>query len=189
MNHIILDIETAPLDFEKYGSLSDDDKLKLLNPIDSRIVAIGFYCDGLSNIFIDADERVLLQSFWEKFNDARTKSPGCIIVGFNIISFDIPFITARSFVNNVQITPFRIKHVIDLREKISAYRPGRVRGTLKDFAGFAGISSDENGSMVSGWWKNGEYEKIKVYLQKDLVMTEAVYARAKNLRILEIEKW
>ncbi|MBI4140120.1 ribonuclease H-like domain-containing protein [Candidatus Woesearchaeota archaeon] len=189
MNHIIIDIETAPLDFDKYGSLSDDDKLKLLNPIDSRIVAIGFHHDGLNNIFIDVDEKVLLQNFWEKFNDARTKSPGCIIVGFNIISFDIPFITTRSFVNNVQVTPFKIKHVIDLREKISAYRSGRVRGSLKDLAGFIGISSGENGSMVFEWWKSGEYEKIKLYLQKDLVMTEAVYQRAKDLRILEIEKW
>ncbi len=41
MNEIILDIEVAPIKYEGYFELDNESKLKLLNPIDSKIVAIG----------------------------------------------------------------------------------------------------------------------------------------------------
>ena len=189
MNHIILDIETVPLDMEKYDTLPEEEKFKILNPIDSRIVAIGFKHEGVRTVIIDEDERILLEQFWKKFNDARTKTPGSIIVGFNITNFDLSFLTTRSFARNVQIVPFKLKHVIDIRDKLTAYKSGKTRGTLKDYANFLGIETDGTGAQVSDWWKNKEYDKIHMYLSRDLDMTEAIYTRAKELRILEIEKW
>ena len=40
-NYFIVDVETCPIDLENYNSLNDEEKLKLLNPIDSKIIALG----------------------------------------------------------------------------------------------------------------------------------------------------
>ena len=189
MNTIIVDIETAPLDMAEHEALPEDERFKLLNPIDSRIVAIGLRHGGETAIFMDEDERKLLESFWSEFNARRMRTPGSIIVGFNILHFDIPFLTSRSFINDVQITPFKLKHVIDVREKLNAYRSGKSRGSLKDYARALGDTPEDTGSKVAEWWKEKKFDEIKKYLSLDLEMTEHVFERAQKLRIVEIEKW
>ncbi|MFH0955146.1 MAG: ribonuclease H-like domain-containing protein [Candidatus Micrarchaeota archaeon] len=191
MPYMIIDVETVPGNQGEYESLeSDEQRKKLLNPIDSRIVAIGLKQGLKTTVLFKAPEKELLESFWNEIRLFKKQFPSGQLVGFNIKNFDLPFLVTRSFVNDVEIQPFLLKSVVDLREKLSAFKFGHVRGTLKEFGRFLGIKlSDMDGSMVAQKYWNKELDEIKNYLEKDLDITDAVYQRCKKTRIIEIERW
>jgi uncharacterized protein YprB with RNaseH-like and TPR domain len=190
INAMIVDIETCPIDLNKAKLLDDEDKLKLLNPIDSKIVAIGIRYNSENSIFQSENEVEILEKFWLKWKSIRQGSSIIPVVGFNIVQFDIPFIVSRSFINNITISPFTIKEIIDLREKINAYRYGKSRGKLKEFAQLIGMTPLEiDGSQVMELCINKDYEKLKQYLEKDLEITEKIFERASNLNITQIRRW
>src|SRR3989339_178806 len=106
----------------------------------------------------------------------------------NLIDFDLSFLTTRSLINNVQICPFVLKHIVDLRDKISAYRNGKTKGKLKDFAPFMGLTVKEiDGSNIADLWMEKKYDIIKYYLINDLKITEELYKRTKETNIIYIE--
>jgi predicted PolB exonuclease-like 3'-5' exonuclease len=188
-NHIIVDIETAPIILiEEYFELSSKDKLSMLNPIDSRIVAIGVKIDGENYILIDKDEKIILDAFWKLI---EMQSDDSKIIGFNILNFDLPFIISRCFNKNVKIMPLILKSdVIDIREQLNCFKYGAVKGTLKDYAHMCGIEkSDVDGGDVARLVFEEQYDKISEYLSLDLDMTEALYNRCKALNITQIKRW
>ena len=189
MDYFILDIETCPQDLTKYDSLDEDGQKKLLNPIDSKIVAIGIRHAGISNILMKDDEKEMLQEFWREWKSIHEKNTNIKIVGFNIDVFDIPFLVVRSFIHNVEISPFTVKFVIDLRDKLNAYRPGHSRGTLKDFARAMGFSVEMDGSEVAGLCRNRDFESLRKYLEKDLEITDAMVKRMEQTKILFINRY
>ena len=190
MNYVILDIETVPIELNSYYLLSEDERLKKVNPIDSKIIAIGLRYKNKNNIFMSKNEKDILINFWNELKEIKKKTYNIKIVGFNIINFDMPFITTRSFINNTPIIPFTLKNIVDLKNKISAYRYGPTRGKLKEFAKLMDIEIlDTDGSNIADLCINDKFDTIKTYLEKDLEITDKVYLRAKNLRILEINKW
>lgn len=185
MSELIVDIEVAPNDYKDYFEKTEEEKLKLLNPIDSKIIAIGIKQDNNYNI-LSGDEKLILKLFWEELDKNKSET----IVGFNIKNFDVPFLTARSFINNIKITPFTIKNILDLRENINAFRYGQTRGKLKEYAELLGIETMEvDGSDVAKLYFNNELDTIKEYLKKDLDITEAVLKRAKETNITKIARW
>ncbi len=187
-SYFILDIETAPIKRDGYFELPEEEQKKLLNPIDSRIVAIGIRANGQNKIIMDDDEKKMLQEFW--FEWRRNISPMLQVVGFNISHFDIPFVVTRSFVHNVQIVPFVLKSIVDLREKVNAYRYGPSRGTLKEFAAIMGLPlTDIDGSDIAKLYHEGYLDIIKQYLANDLEMTDEMYKRMKETNIINIAKW
>ncbi len=193
MDYFYVDIETVPFDQEKYLSLEEEERKKLLNPIDSRIVAIGVKKNTLvESILMGDDEASLLREFWSLLErKTGTNAQPYRIVGFNIKDFDLPFLVTRSFILNVTIVPFLLKDVIDIREQISAYKYGPTRGKLKEFAALLNIPvmEDIDGSQVAERYWKGEMEKIQTYLRKDLEITQKMHARMMNLRIHEIGRW
>lgn len=151
MNYLYLDIETIPLDLKNYFEKDEEEKLKLLNPIDSRIIAIGVKQNNTpSTIFMHEDEKKILEEFWAYFKSFKTKNPVFRVVGFNIKSFDLSFLISRSFMNKVKISHFSLKEVFDLRDYLTCFRYGKSRGSLKDFGHSIGVSLMENidGGMV-----------------------------------------
>ncbi len=187
-NTFILDIETVPQKLEDYFGLPEEEQKKLLNPIDSKIIAIGIKMNGQNIILMGEDEKKMLQDFWWEWR--KVVSPALQVVGFNITHFDIPFLVARSFIHNVPIVPFTLKSIVDLREKVNAYRYGPSRGTLKEFGKILGIETDgTDGSDVAGLYSEGKKEKIREYLLSDLEITEQMYKRMKETNILGITKW
>jgi uncharacterized protein YprB with RNaseH-like and TPR domain len=188
-NYFIVDIETAPLDPISYEKLDEESKLKLLNPIDSKIIAIGIRHDNKNLIFM-GEEKSILENFWKAWYEIRTDNPLTKVIGFNITDFDMPFITARSFINNVKIIPFTLKYILDLRDKISAYKSGKVRGKLKEFAALMNLEIKEvDGKDMARLYSEKKYETIKDYLINDLIITERIYERAKETNIIKIERW
>lgn len=189
-NYFIVDIETCPINLENYSNLNEEEKIKLLNPIDSKIVALGIRYKNKDTVLIDDDEKKILESFWSEWRRIKQENQNNILVGFNIINFDIPFIVTRSFINNVQIVPFMIKSILDLKEKINAYRYGKSRGKLNEYGKFLGLKiSNINGSQVARLWNENKIEEIKEYLINDLEITEQILIRAKETKIINIGKW
>jgi uncharacterized protein len=187
-NYFILDIETVPISLEGYFSLPEEERKKLLNPIDSKIIAIGVRLGGQDIILQSEDERKMLQDFWWEWRKAI--SPSLQIVGFNIAHFDIPFLVTRSFIQNVPIVPFTLKSIVDIREKVNAYRYGPSRGTLKEFGEIMGIMTDgTDGSDVARLYAEGSHGKIREYLSSDLRITDEMHRRLRDTNILGISKW
>ena len=124
-SYFVVDVETCPIDLDGYFLLeTDEEKIKKLNPIDSKIIAIGIRNRGESKIF-SGDEKDILTKFWSEWKKLKYGSPSILLVGFNVTNFDIPFIVARSFINNIEIVPFSLKSVLDVKEKINAMQfPG-----------------------------------------------------------------
>ena len=187
-NYFIVDVETCPMDMQKHDALPEEVRKQLLNPIDSRAVAMGIRRNGSDTIFSGQDEKKLLEGFWAEWRKVR--EGGAFIVGFNLLSFDIPFIVTRSFIHQVKISPFNLKSVIDLRDRLSAYRAGHTRGTLKEFAALMGMKDfGMDGSKVAELCKAGDIQKIIEYLKNDLLITDEIFKRVRDLNILGIDRW
>lgn len=191
MPYFYVDTETCPIDREEYLSRTEAERKKLLNPIDSKIIAIGAKCGEEKTLILQSsDERQILLSFWKEILSFK-KSSLDKIVGFNIKDFDLPFIVTRSFIHGVPIVPFTLKDIVDLRELLSAFKYGPTRGKLKEFAQLIGmqIIDDMDGEKVPAAHWAGETQKIKEYLEKDLEITHAIHKRTIELRINEIQRW
>ena len=190
-NYFIIDIEVCPIKLEKYEELGEEERLKLLNPIDSKVIAIGIRHLGQNKIFFSENEKEMLGEFWKEWEKLKQIDQySTQIVGFNICNFDLPFLVSRSLINNVTISPFLLKSIIDLREKINAYRYGKTRGKLKDYALLLGLDTENmDGGEVAKVCIQKDWEKLKKYLAKDLEITDELYKRARDTRILEINRW
>ncbi len=184
----IIDIETCPLDVVHARTLDEDERKRLINPVDSKIVAIGVRFAGKNTLIYNEDEKTMLTQFWSLWRELGQKNYP--IVGFNVASFDLPFLVTRSFIHNVPIVPFTLKQVLDVRDKISAHRYGKIRGKMKEFASLIGIEVlDVDGSDVMEIYARGEIDRLLEYLAKDLEITEALFLRAKSLGIVDISRW
>lgn len=192
MDYFYVDIETVPLDKAKYLSESEEARKKLLNPIDSRIIAVGVQKNGDPvQILEGEDEAKVLGDFWAMLAARPPGSGPARMVGFNIKDFDLPFLVTRSFLAGVKIHPFLLKDVVDVREQLSAFKYGPTRGKLKEYAALLGMSvlDDIDGSQVAERYWNGEMPKIVEYLRKDVELTRALHVRMIELRIAEIGRW
>ena len=192
MPYLYFDVETCPLDKEGYLAKTEEERKKLINPLDSRIVAIGVKTgDEKAKIIRLGSEEKMLAEFWNEVLKFRETYRNGKLVGFNVKDFDLPVLVTRSFINNVKIVPFSIKEVVDLREKLSAFKFGNVRGKLKEFGELIGVELYEgaDGSKVAELCFAEEWKKIEEYLAKDIEITEAIHKRAVALRISEIERW
>jgi uncharacterized protein YprB with RNaseH-like and TPR domain len=195
MNYMYIDIETCPLSLEGYDLKSEEDRLKLINPIDSKVVAIGIKETNKESIIImnQDQEKTMLIDFWKKLSIFKKENPGSsgVIVGFNIKSFDMSFLVSRSFINRVPIYPFCLKEIMDLREYLTCFRYGKSRGTLKDFGKAIGVKTieDTDGSDIANLCSSKDYTKISTYLLKDLELTEEVHKVVIELGIDKIRQW
>ncbi len=178
--------------FRSYFEKDEEEKQKLINPIDSKIIAIGLKeKDKESVIFMGEDEKKILEDFWKYYSNFKTNNIFSKIVGFNIKSFDMSFLISRSFINKVKIKPFSLKEIMDLREYITCFRYGKSRGTLKEFGEAVGVSliDDMDGSMVAELCYKKDYALIEKYLLKDMELTEKVHDVLMELDIDKIKQY
>jgi len=109
-----------------------------------------------------------------------------LIVGHNIIGFDLPFIFQRCLVNNIAVKPFidlgdfNVQGAFDtMRAWWLGDRRGRV--SLDDIAWALGIESsktaDVEGSRVFELYQAGKLAEIREYNLNDVRVTRKVYER------------
>jgi hypothetical protein len=187
---MFVDIETVPFkaleNWDEFEKMKEEDKLKLLNPIESCIVAIGVKIGCETFIIKECSEQDILRKFW----NLRREYSDSIIVGFNIQTFDMPMLVARSFINGNVIVPFLVKEIIDLRDKMNACAYGHHKGKMKEYAKAIGLKIlDTDGSDVARLVHAKQFVTIEEYLLRDIEITEAIYIRQARTKIIEIDRW
>jgi hypothetical protein len=73
--YMVVDIETCPINPENVKDLPEEDQKKLINPVDSKIVAIGMRVNGTNTIFFSEDEKTMLQDFWLEWKTTKKRQP------------------------------------------------------------------------------------------------------------------
>jgi len=180
---VIFDIESVPIDTEKYETLTALEQKKTINPIDQKIVGIGTITPMGLWTEVGHDEYELLFEFWQHLPQIFK------LCGFNIKQFDLPMLVARSFANNIPVKHFNVHETIDLREYLNCHRWGYTRGKLKEYGDMVGIPDvGDDGSMIYDLYKEGKYSEITTYLEKDLQITKAVYERCNQLGIMSLRR-
>lgn len=189
---IIIDIETAPLEFGKYlykdERTGEEKDIGALSPITGRITALGLKYNDIENIFISEDEGEMLNEFWRSIENLHMKEKAPIrFVGFGIKKFDMHFLYVRSLANNVKIYRVYAPSVIDLKEYLTFFNSYKKRGKLSDYAHLIGIGGkykDITGEQVPFLWKDKRLDELKAYLSNDLRMTQDIFLKCKELGIL-----
>jgi uncharacterized protein YprB with RNaseH-like and TPR domain len=150
---------------------------------DARVTLIGIMSE-LDDVtfFADPDETKLLQSFWD-WTREHTQNK---LIGFNSLSFDYKYLVKRSIVCGVKpYLPFRFKN-FDLRNAIDDNR--YAKGSLQEICMLInGEHKYENlsGEDVIKLFHDGDYEKLKLYLKQDLILTKILYTRLKECEVIQ----
>jgi len=177
-------------------------QLGSLNATSGRVLSIavhigpvpGFEIDGLTTnqsehaFGIDEEgkeqgEAQALKDFLALMSDF---DPECdLVIGHNIIGFDLPFIFQRCLANNIAVRPFvdlSDFHVHAVFDTMRAWwLGGRNRVGLDDIAFALGIASsktaDVEGSRVFELYQAGKLAEIREYNLNDVRVTRKVYER------------
>src|SRR5437588_3777457 len=177
-------------------------QLGSLNATSGRILSIavhvgpvpGFEIDGLTTdqkeyaFGIDAEgneqeEAPALQDFLALMSDF---DPECdLLVGHNIVGFDLPFIFQRCLANNITVKPFIDLGEFNMHGVYDTMRAwwlgGRNRVGLDDIAWALGIESSKTGevegSKVFELYQAGKLAEIREYNLNDVRVTRKVYER------------
>jgi predicted PolB exonuclease-like 3'-5' exonuclease len=131
----------------------------------------------------EQDEGQALRDFLALMSDFN---PECdLVVGHNIIGFDLPFIFQRCLANNITVKPFidlsefRVQGVFDTMR--AWWLGGRNRVGLDDVAWALGIESSKTseveGSRVFELYQAGKLAEIREYNLNDVRVTRKVYER------------
>jgi len=177
-------------------------QLGSLNATSGRVLSIavhigpvpGFEIEGLTSnqsehaFGIDEDgneqeEAQALKDFLALMSDF---DPECdLLVGHNVVNFDLPFIFQRCLANNIAVKPFidlsefRVQGVYDTMR--GWWLGGRNRVALDDIAWALGIESSKTGavegSKVFELYQAGKLAEIREYNLNDVRVTRKVYER------------
>ncbi len=199
MRKIFLDIETLPPDREAMEATAnlekcdDKDFRKLaLKAEKGRILTIGviieedgevthqglFGRDRTTGMF-HVDEAKTLRCFWNLIGKVRENND--LLIGHNILDFDLPFLIKRSIINRVkppQIS-FRRYQKNPIYDTMWEWSLWAHRISLNDVAEAIGVQSsktgDIDGSQIYDYYSAGRHEEIGLYCMRDVECTREVY--------------
>jgi Predicted 3'-5' exonuclease related to the exonuclease domain of PolB len=177
-------------------------ELGSLNATSGRIISIAVHVGPVAGFLIEAvtgnqsehafgidaegneqDEARALKDFLALMSDFDSECD--LVVGHNIIGFDLPFIFQRCLVNNIAVKPFvdlSDFHVLGVYDTMRAWwLGGRNRVALDDIAWALGIESSKTseveGSRVFELYQAGKLAAIREYNLNDVRVTRKVYER------------
>jgi len=171
---VVLDIETI--------SLEPTDEIGALDAMTGRVVCIGMLMDdgnvATEIVLADEDERRMITGFW---NAMRT---GDVIVGHNVLDFDLRFLRQRSWILGIQPSrafDTRRYYTADVVDTLQLWTnwSGNKKGVTLDALGAAlgcGRKTGE-GANVAQWWAEDDIDRIKKYCGDDVQLTYRVFCR------------
>jgi hypothetical protein len=128
------------------------------------------------------DEERTLRSFWRLL--ARFDSRCDLLIGFNVLDFDLHFIHTRTMIKRVKpsfemcFARFRQQPVFDC---MWAFTHWRYRIKLDDLARILGLESSKqkgvSGGQVYDLFLEGRHQEICDYVMRDCACTRAIYYR------------
>ena len=196
MNKLFLDIETIPVEKEKYELLENiynQKKAVGKNPgtfeeflagtgLDGafgRIACISYAFNDDKPKTISGKESLILQKFWEV---AKTAD---LFIGFNILDFDLRLIYQRSVILGVRPTldlnfaRYRSSPIFDVMREWSKWESHNI--SLDTLAKALGLKSSKdgaiNGSNVAKAYEEGRLKEIYDYCERDVELTRKIYNR------------
>lgn len=139
------------------------------------------------------DEARTLRGFWNLLKDFNSGRD--LIIGHNILDFDLPFLYKRSRINRVRPTVFfnfaryRSSPIYDTMREWAHWNPQAVHISLAHLAEIlqVGIGKTEgmDGSRVYDELLAGHDELIAEYCLRDVELTQAIYYRMNFLDNLD----
>ncbi|MEK6862753.1 MAG: ribonuclease H-like domain-containing protein [Nanoarchaeota archaeon] len=184
MNYLFLDIETTPLEIndEFIMRYLMDKKLtdasRSLDPNYSKIIVIGLkYNDEIK--LLTGEEKDILNEFWNFI-----KENNFTIVTHNGYNFDVPFIIARSIINNIQISKeINLNHWNMLKSNhIDAMlifsQNVFTNASLKILARLNNVEFNDDGILgrdIERLWKEGKLDIIKEHCKNDIEILEKLF--------------
>ena len=206
---IIFDIETGALPFGelaipafnpadvKLGNTKDPDKIAerirqaeenhvtdyiknaALDALSGQVLCIGYRLerDEPAILSSDADgEAAMLRQWWELLNTWERQPR---LIGFNVKSFDLPFLIKRSWKHRITV-PYWIRHgrywndlIVDLRE-VWQLGDNRAHGSLGAISRHLGLGEKTgSGADFANLWKTNRQAAIDYCLQ-DVKLTQQV---------------
>lgn len=140
-----------------------------------------------------SNEKEILVKFWEYMKKDRPR----LIITYNGLGFDLPFIKKRSVVHQVKpsmeisLAKFRTEPVYDV---MAIWGSWDFRGFTKldVLARALGVETKSgSGSQVAGMWAEGKKKEVAEYCLQDVYVTYACYCKmifAKPLESTEVLK-
>lgn len=141
------------------------------------------------------DEKVVLCEFIDILNKWIIKKKQIVFCGHNIKEFDIPYISRRLLINELDLPAFLdFQNVkpwdVPMIDTLQLWKFGDYKNyiSLKLLAHVLKIESpkdDIDGSMVGRvYWEENDLERISVYCQKDVVTVAQIILRFKKMPLL-----
>jgi hypothetical protein len=214
MTRIFVDIETLPpnkedlLRFPKVCNCTEDQFRKLALTGDyGRVLAIGIIIErddqiissGVlgrerQSLLFHLDERRTLRAFWRLLKAFKPERD--IIVGHNIISFDLPFIYKRSVINRVNpsvelcFARYRSRPLFDIMCEWNKWDMKKFI-SLDELARILGLESSKrdglDGARVYDRFCEGCHQEIADYCMRDVRVTREIYYRMISPEAHEIQ--
>jgi DNA polymerase elongation subunit (family B) len=171
---VVLDIETVALD--------PSNEKDALDAMTGRVVCIGMLVDdgeAATEITLAGEnEQFLVSGFW------NTVRPSDVIVGHNVMDFDIPFLRQRCWILGIQPSrtiDTRRYYTADVIDTLQLWTnwTGNKKGVTLDALGSALGSGRKTGegANVAQWWAEQDIESIKKYCREDVQLTYRVFCR------------
>jgi len=200
MKPLILDIETGPDDqaIQRLGhKIEPDKRLKDQTKIEAdlrnkaekykaesalraergRIICIGMLQADTVEI-LEGSEKDMLPRAWERIRGAH--NAGCVLVGHNIVGFDLPFLARRSMLLGIHVPSWvgeglRRDAMVNDTMLIWACGVYGERISLRDLGIACGFAAkDDIGPRFSAVYAEHRDQALQ-YLDNDLRLTEAVF--------------
>jgi 3'-5' exonuclease len=204
ITRVFVDIETLPPkkeDLARYPKVCDCDedefrKLALTGDY-GRVLAIGIIIERQDQIISSGvlgrerqsllfhlDERRTLRAFWKLLKEFRPDRD--VIVGHNIISFDLPFLYKRSVINRVSpsvelcFARYRSRPLFDIMCEWNKWDMRKFI-SLDELARILGLESSKQGGIdgahVYDRFCEGCHQEIADYCMRDVRLTREIYYR------------
>jgi hypothetical protein len=160
-----------------------------LDPDLCRIVAIGSWWDDEQEPFLELcqderEERLALANYWRIYAKTRRAHPHAVIVGSNVLGFDLPVMVRRSLYLQVDVPmlergKYRHRDVIDLKSLLCD--DDRLAWRSLDYycRRFAlDVPHDPiDGAQIPALVAAGEWDAVREHLRCDLYKTRALALR------------
>jgi hypothetical protein len=131
------------------------------------------------------DEVRTLRSFWKMLNDFNVGRD--LIIGHNIMDFDLPFLYKRSLINRVRpsvllnFARYRSAPIYDTMREWAHWNPQAAHISLDELADVLKVgmtkSNGMDGSRVYDEFLANNHDRIAEYCLQDVQMVRAVYYR------------
>lgn len=139
------------------------------------------------------DEARTLKAFWNLMKDFDPKRD--LIIGHNLLEFDLPFIYKRSIINavrpsvNLCFARYRSQPIFDTMREWEKW--GRKMISLDKLAKILGLESSKknglNGSKIYDYYCASKHEEIAEYCLRDVEVTREIFYRMKFIERKEKE--